>query len=641
MMDLSLGRQPASTSDRIPTSHRRIVLGLLLMVLLPSSVGCQSWMKNKKKEQWEKDLDRIQELLQDPDRPRLVGEVAVASGMVAHRFDSIGLVANLQGTGGSVRPSNQREMLMTDMRKHDINNPDEIIDSPTTAATKVRVFSYPGDEVGDMLDLTVELSDQCDATDLRDGYLMPTYLRQIELLNGKNYSSNDKARASGDLIILPESVSADGKINPLAGVVLSGGKLMETHLIGLRVRTDYRHVILVKAIQKSINQRFFFKDASKQKAIAVGRNDWRIDIEALPKYKLDPVHYMSTILALGFYESEEEVAERVDGCRVMLRNRETARQAACELEAVGTKAAAEVLLGGLLEDDLEIRFHSAYSLAYLDRPESVPVLKDIARFHAALRPLCLIGLAINECPDARLALDELLQEPLPELRYGAFWAIRQRNARDPVVTGEMIGAAFRFVQVPSQIPLVAVSLEKEKEVVLFGGNAVVQLTKELSPTPYLRMIPMGSGMVRIAKRHPAGDVLQNAVASDLVSILRGMAAIEANYNDVVQMLDMLGRTKQISIPVEMNPRPKGERAGQPTKNPPDSATSSEDANGAQEILTVDRSSRGPSKKTTWVDFPSWVKSVSTKRKKSPELEAMIQEAKASSPGSTISSSSTE
>lgn len=612
------------------TGIARLSTAILVTMLLLSSVGCQSWMKYKKKEQFEKDLERARELLADPDRPRLIGEVATASGVNPNLYHGIGLVANLPGTGGIVRPSTQREMMISEMRRNDITNPDEIIDSPSTATTKVRLITRPCDEAGDWMDIWVECSDECTATDLREGHLLPTYLREYQVHNGRNHVSNDKAKASGDLVFVPASLTEGNQAQPLQGRIIQGAKLLETHKLALRVTKDYRHVIIVKAMEKAINKRFYIKEASKMKFVAAGKSDWLIELKTVPKYKLDPSHYMSTILATGYYESDEEVAERVEGCRALLHDRETARRAACELEAIGTKAAAQVLIGGLADKDVEVRFHAAYSLAYLDNPESVPALCDIARFNAAFRPLCLIGLSINECPEARRALDELLQEPEPELRYGALWAIRHRDPRDPVIAGEPVGEAFTFVKIPSQIPLVAVSLENKKEVVLFGGNAVVQLVKEIAPTPSLRMAPTSSGMIRMAKRHATGDVMQAVVTSDLVSIVRGMLTIEANYNDIVQILDELGRTNQISIPVAMNPRPKAGRlhTREEEQSLPAESEGEEEGLEATEILMVDNTTRGESKKSSWYDFASWVKSVGGKPKPSEEFQSLVEEGKA-------------
>ena len=547
-------------SGSLTCVRNRVTCSLVATLLVLSSLGCQSWIQRNRKEQYEIDIELIKEKMKDPDRPRLIGEVATAGGLHTRRYDSLGLISNLPGTGGIVRPSNQREFMLEELRRHDVLNPQEVLDSPSTATVKVRLLANPCDQKGDRLDVLVECSDECNATDLREGVLMPASLREYVSLGGKNRTTHEKALASGDLIVIPPSViEGSTELDPLRAVIIGGAKLLDTPKMAIYLDDEYRHVFVIRAMEKSINRRFFYQNAGKQKVVAAGKNDREIMIEPLPKYKLDPMHYMSTIMSMGFHENEEQIAERLEGCRGLLAQREFARRAACELEGIGSKEAAEVLVKGLANNDAEVRFHAAYSLAYLDSPECVPVLQNMVRFEPAFRPVCLIGLAINECAEARVALEELLQEAVPEVRYGALWAMRQRDPRDPLIAGANVGDVCSFVHIPSQIPLVTVSLEQTKEVVLFGSNPVIHLKKDFAPSPSVRLIPMSNGMVRMAKRLQSGEILQAVVSSDLASILKGMPTIDGKYSDVVHLLDQLHATDQISVPVAINPRPRAGR----------------------------------------------------------------------------------
>ena len=127
----------------------RVTCSLVGTLLVLSSLGCQSWMQRNRKEQYEIDIELIKEKMKDPDRPRLIGEVARASGLHTRRYDSLGLISNLPGTGGIVRPSNQREFMLEELRRHDVLNPQEVLDSPSTATVKVRLFANPSDQKGD------------------------------------------------------------------------------------------------------------------------------------------------------------------------------------------------------------------------------------------------------------------------------------------------------------------------------------------------------------------------------------------------------------------------------------------------------------------------------------------------------------
>ncbi|MFN6127872.1 MAG: HEAT repeat domain-containing protein [Planctomycetota bacterium] len=583
---------------RMPNRRFRTQVCMAMLACLAMSLGCQSWITRKKEEKHEKEARLMKEKLADPDRPRLAGEIATPIGLTTHRYDAIGLLSSLPGTGGMVNPSAQREMMLTEMRRHEVLNPEGILDSPSTAIAKVRVFVDPCMTKSDNLDVLVECSDECNATDLRGGYLMPTMLREYMFLDGKNRSSNDKSIASGEFVTIPASLTGEEKINPLRGIVIGGGKLMDTPKLGIRVGKEWRHVMVVGSIADAINRRFFYQDGTRQQKVAEGKNDWHIELQTAPKYRWDPMHYMSTVMSIGFRETDEQISERIEGCRKLLMRRETARRAACELEAIGKGKATEVLLEGLLGVDAEVRFYSAYSLAYMDRSESVPILRALAIDEPAFRPLCLIGLGINEHPSARNALLDLLQESEPELCYGALLALRQRNPRDPTVLGERIGEVCQLIQIPSKNSTVAVSLEQQKEVVVFGGNSTITLNRELSPTPSLRIVPLSGGLLRLAKIQLEGEVLQSIISNDLESLLRAMPSVNASYNDMVHALDQLGTGNHLAARVAINPRP---RAGRIYRR---DASGDEAGETTLETVQVDASSRINQKqqKKNWISM---------------------------------------
>jgi hypothetical protein len=613
-----------------PTPRSKSSLAIALLTCMGVSLGCQSWVTGKKEEKHQKEMRLMKEKLADPDRPRLAGEIASPLGLAIRRYDAIGLVSNLPGTGGMVNPSAQREMMLTEMRRHDVLNAEMILDSPSTAIAKVRVFVDPCATKSDHLDVLVECSDECNATDLRGGFLMPTMLREYMLLDGKNRSSNDKTNASGDFVSIPASLCNDAKVNALRGVVIGGGKLLETPKLGIRVGKEWRHVMVVGSIAEAINKRFFYKDGSRQQKVAEGKNDWHIELQTVPKYRWDPVHYMSTVLSIGFRESEEQVAERIEGCRKLLLRRETARKASCELEAIGKGKAIEVLLEGLLHVDTEVRFHSAYSLAYLDRMECVPILRDLAIEEPAFRPLCLIGLGANEHPSAREALLGLLQESEPELCYGAMMALRQKNPRDPAVLGEAIGDVCQLIHFPSKNNIVAVSLEQQKEVVIFGTNSQIELNRELSPSPTLRIAPLSGGLLRIAKTQLDGEVLQSIISNDLDSFVRAMTSINANYDDVVHSLDQLGVGKHLTSQVAMNPRPRAGRIYQRD-------TSEEDpVEEVIESLQVDSSSRAKEKsKRSWFSMASMPSLIPSRKSEDEDSDSKDSDSDASNSDSNM------
>ena len=564
-------------------------------------------------------------MMADPDRPRLIGEVAAGLGMSARHYDSYALVGNLPGTGGIVRPGAQRDLILSEMRLREVDQPEKVLDLPSTALVKLRMYTNPCDVKDEILDLDVELSTECVATDLTEGIVFESKLREMAVLDGRVRTSEDKAIGGGDIVILPTSYTKKPERTPLKGVVVGGARLKEEQGLGLRINPEYRHVIVTKAIEKAINARFFFQDSNKQKLVAEGKNDWFIAAGVVPKYKYDAVHYMSVILSTGFAETAEEQQERLKGCRRLLLNRETARRAAYELEAIGNEEATNVLMTGLNSTDPEIRFYAAYSLAYLDRKECIPVLMELARYEPAFRPLCLVGLSINDDSMAREALEDLMQETEPELRYGAFWAIRHRNPTDKTVVGEKIatgstkGWGFQFSHVPSSNPLLVVSLQNKQEVVLFGNSTAITLTSPISPTARMTLTPVIGDQIKMTKRHATGEVLNSVVASDIISVLKGIATIQGNYNDVVHTLDLLSNNHCMVTPVALNPRPFAGR--EYVRKQRGSTAASDDQ---FEVIKVDKSSLAKTTNTSlWWSPTSWWKS-SKDSSKSPTTESATE-----------------
>ncbi|AMV32262.1 flagellar basal body P-ring protein [Pirellula sp. SH-Sr6A] len=580
-------------SNSCPSRQRRsrsplVVCSLLILV---GFVGCQSWFGRKKNDEnshFIKETKRIKQLLKDPERPRLIGEVAGITGLVIHQYDAYGLVTGLNNTGGSVKPGAARDMMLKEMRIRETASPEATLDALWTALVKVRGYGNPGDRDNQVIDVSIECSTECNASDLTGGFLLEARLREMVNVGGKIRESDDKAVAQGELVILPAAYTKRDR-EPLRAVIVGGGRLLQPRRLGLQVRPDFKHVMVTKSIEEAINKRFYFHEASRQRLMAEGKNDAQVALTTMPKYRFDASHFASVLLATGFNESEEERKERLEGCKKLVRDRTTVRRAAAELESLGTPEAIDVLVDTLSSVDTEIRFYTAYSLAYLDRKESVPVLAEIARKEVAFRPLCLVGLAMNEQDSAREALEKLLQESEPELRYGAFWALRQRDESDALVQGERLNDRVSMSLIASQTPLIAISLQTKQEIVCFGSTSPVTLTSTLNPTPFVTLTPV-SGNQLLVTRKSSSDVIRSVVDADTVSLLRALGAANASYNDLVQTISQLSEKKCISIPVAFNPRPM---AGRIYKRDGESEITEE------RPVEVDASSRQNETKSWW------------------------------------------
>ena len=555
---------PVTSSAKEPRLSRRSVLVAGLSISLLS--GCKLLTREKPDE-----LDianaKLKETLADPDRFRLIHEVARPSGATPRRYQSLGLITNLPGTGGVVKPSPQRDMMLEEIRRNDILDAERLLDSPMTATAKLSIVANPCDEKGDLADVLVECSGECDATDLREGHLMEAHLFEyFSFKDSQLRKSHERATAKGEILVFPASYSKTNQIDPLRGVILNGGRIKDESRMAILVSKDYRHVHWIKAMESAINRRFYYQDSGKQVTVAKGKNDREIRIAALPKYRFDPTHYLGTILLLGFAENEQQIAERLSCCRQMIGDPELARRAAWELEAIGSSEAIEALKLAMSNEDDHVRFYAAHSLAYMDQPECVPILENLARISPKYRAHCLIGLCINEHPSARESLEKLLQDPDPELRFGAYWYLHHRDATNPMLSGESIGDSFRLVRIPSEHAQVCVSMERRPEIILFGSNPELKITRQLEPTPSLRITPMPSGLIRVAKRALNGEILQTIITADFNSLVKAMVAVQGNYGDIVHSLDAIQQCGGCSAQVALHPLPRtGRLYGQKTE----------------------------------------------------------------------------
>ena len=64
------------------------------------------------------------------DQPHTVGDLAVPFGMFPVKIEAVGLVSGLHGTGSDPEPSPQRAMLMAEMQRRGVENPNQLLATP-------------------------------------------------------------------------------------------------------------------------------------------------------------------------------------------------------------------------------------------------------------------------------------------------------------------------------------------------------------------------------------------------------------------------------------------------------------------------------------------------------------------------------
>lgn len=77
------------------------------------------------------------------DRTKYIGEYCSFAGLNLIVLQGVGLVTGLDGTGGDPPPSPFRTKLLDEMRRQEIENPNQILASPDTAMVVVQAYLPP------------------------------------------------------------------------------------------------------------------------------------------------------------------------------------------------------------------------------------------------------------------------------------------------------------------------------------------------------------------------------------------------------------------------------------------------------------------------------------------------------------------
>ncbi len=550
----------------------QILIAVAVLLMSVWLHGCAApWTKKEPERPFEKQEEAIKRLLESDDRPKVIGEIAskIDAMLAPIAYEYFGFVTGLMNTGGDTKPSPQREIMLDEMRTEGVTNPAQLMMSKETAVVKVRAVALPGARRGDLIDAIVEISDMSEATSIENGTLLRSRLREVALLKGMAREGFEKAHAQGPIVTLPLAFTNKDELNVRQGLILGGARILDTRHLGIRMRDTFAHPAASGQVGKAINERFFLYDGSTRRGVAIPKDDDYIQIDLAPKYRYDCDHYMNVILNIPFLEPAFDRKQRIERCQKLLHEPTTSKTAAWQLEAIGVEA-KEALKAGLNNPDPQIRFNAAYSLAYLDDDDAVPVLMGLIEEMPELRARALLALTILEPLAATEALEMLLQNPAPDVRYGAFHALYRKNPRDSNVMGEVLGDSVRghvarIVQVPSATQLVVVSLRDRPEIVCYGPVPIINLQTMVELNPRLLIRPDTQGNIRVVRleNSESNDVHSDNIAMttppDLWNVLRAIYRVGGSYNDMVRLMDTVVRHQWMDAMIAFDPRPGSER----------------------------------------------------------------------------------
>jgi hypothetical protein len=238
---------------------------------------------------------------------------------------------------------------------------------------------------------------------------------------------------------------------------------------------------------------------------------------------------------------------------------ETTLGAAIRLEALGA-AGVPALNRALTSEYPLVRFAAAEALAYQGQTSAAEPLRRAASEHPTLQAYALTALAALDDALGMTKLEELLSEPEPELRYGAFRALREIDPNGDLVRGEWAKRAYRIHEVrvpgPSMVHLLS---EGNAEVVVFGEGVKLLPPFSLTAGPNITVTARAGDTVATVSRFSVKEGLNPLHAQcsmNVVEILRKVADFGGTYADAAEMLRKAHDRKGLSGKLAMDALPR-------------------------------------------------------------------------------------
>ena len=532
-------------------SRRCLFLLAVPLLLLPS--GCmRTWYTTASQELEElTDSDPL-----DEKETIVVGDLAGPYGMRPFKVESIALVTGLRNTGSDPAQSPQRDILMGEMKRRDVANPNAILASPQTAMVFVRAYLPPGVRKGDRVDIDVITPNRSETSSLEGGWMMPTRLTEMAVLEGRLQTGHDRGMAQGYVLT---SALLEGSEDPIAlkrGRILGGGVALQSRPLGLALRTQHKSVRNSSLIAATVNRRFsIFDEANIKRGVAEAKRDNYIELAIYPSYRNNLWRYVRVVSEIPLKTGKGGQIELLESLRRQLLEPASSSRAALKLEAIG-KEGIPTLEAGLQSDNQEVRFYAAEALAYLDHAPAAPELAKLARDEPAFRWHALTAMAAMNDLSAVQEIVELLHVESAETRYGAFRAMLTRNAKDPAVRGEMLGDQMALHVVKSEGPsMVHISRSRKAEVAIFGDN--IRLAPVvLATSNHVTVKYVGKGQFRVSRFAPGEEDQQILCSDQLADITRQIIAVGGTYPDVAHVIRAAKEKNALSARVEVDALPR-------------------------------------------------------------------------------------
>lgn len=500
---------------------------------------------------------------EEPETPAsdiaLIGDLAVPYGMFPVVLENVGIVTGLKGTGSDPKPGPQRAALVAAMQNRGVESPNTVLSSGDTAMVMVRAVIRPAIQKGDHFDVELRVQSNSETTSLRGGYLLPTDLKELAVLEDRVASGNTYGKVEGPVLVDPSADPKTDRINACRGRILGGATAMKSRPLALVLRPEHQSVFNSARIETAVNKRFHTYEKGVKTGVAKAKTDEYIELRLHPRYKDNVQRYVAVVRSIPLKESETERNERLGILEKQLADPITASSAALQLEAMG-KMGVEILKKAVQSKDPEVCFYAAEALAYLDETSSAAPLGAAARNTPAFRVYALTALsAMNDYASVE-QLRELLKVPSAETRYGAFRALWSMNPNDPGIRGENLRGQFSYHLVDTdETPMIHVTHSRRPELVLFGRDQVLSAPLAVEAGNRIMVTGRQPGEIVLSRFVPREPDQKRVVSNRVDEVIRAIVDLGGTYPDVVQALQQAKAAGALASRLEVDALPEGGR----------------------------------------------------------------------------------
>jgi hypothetical protein len=523
-----------------------------------------------------------------PKIEETISDVATIYGQDI-KVEGVGLVIGLDGTGSEPAPSWQQKKLVDEMQKSGVVHADRFLKSPNISLVVVRAVVPAGISTKDRFDIEIELPQASATSSLSNGFLMQT--RLAERVQTKEGDKDDKVIAlGGGPVMIGNPVKPN---DPKIGRVLGGGKALSDAPYVIQIKESRRSGKTSQLIENVIKQRFHQTVAGYNNGMAVAKTDSRLELKVPKIYHHNQDRYHLIINYLHLVDNPALREERMQQWGKDLLDPKKAGIAALQLEGLGP-VVIPTLKQGLASTDEIVKFFSAESLAYLNDSDSAAVLADMAKRKPEFRSFALKAMAASDQAASLLKLRALMNEAEPELRYGAFNALRTLDPNDPFLgkvavldwkpdpepDNEMAFQISGQTHKKSQPrpddpftmyvvdcegpPMIHFTRNQRCELVMFGkGQKLLPPTVLGSGGPMLLNASDGDEKVQISKittKNLDAPEIRVTCGLDLAEVVRQMSNLGASYPEAVAILMTASTQKNLPGPLIFDALPAANKA---------------------------------------------------------------------------------